>query len=143
MAGEIATLNTMDLAAKVQERVRGALVDLIPEDAWKAMIQREIKLWMEGETAKNNSYDSYNNRSAIEPGIRRIVRAELESMFAANVKALLASEDWAGVWQGGKNTVGPEIAKLITENAAEILSGMLKSSISQVVHQMQFGGGPR
>lgn len=143
MAGEIATINTMDLAAKVQERVRGALVDLIPEDAWKAMIQREIKLWMEGEPAKNNNYDSYNNRSAIEPGIRRIVRAELESMFATNVKALLASEEWGGVWEGGKKTVGPEIAKLITENAAELLSGMLKASIASVIAQMQFGQGVR
>lgn len=137
-ANVLTTVNTIDLAAKVQERVRGALVDLIPEDAWKAMIQREITLWMNGQTGRgSHGYGGYE--PTIEPGIRRIVRAELETMFKARVSELLASPEWAGTWEEGKKTVGSEIAKLITENAPEILSAMLKQSIAQVVSNMQMG----
>lgn len=138
MTEDIVKFDATKLAEQVQARVRGAITDLIPEDAWQQMIQREIKLWIEGAPSVGiEGYKGY--RHGIEPGIRAVVRQELENKLRANVTETLKSNEWAGGWVGGRQQIGEEVKKLIVENAPQLLNAMLGSAIQQMVNSMTHG----
>ncbi len=74
------------IGEKVSDRIRASFVDLIPEDAWKAMVQKEIVTFTEGVQ------EPYGRGTKPSP-LQSIIRAELESRFKAEViKAMDAQE---------------------------------------------------
>ncbi|MFI5296498.1 MAG: hypothetical protein ACHREM_00250 [Polyangiales bacterium] len=133
-----AAFDPRKLAQQVQERVRGTIADLMPEDAWQAMIQREIKLWIDGAPATRSNFDS---RQEVPPGVRAVVQDVLKTMMKEKVREALNSPEWAGFWDGNKQMIGPEVEKLVVTCAPEILRGILTDAVANVVRGIQYSIG--
>lgn len=116
----------------IRDKIRGAMLDIIPDEQWEALIKAEMHQFMNDRSIGNG----YNER--IEPaGFKKIVRELLEEDAKLRVKAFLASPEWRGQWLNNDESVSDAVKKYVMENAGEILNAWVGRAVQQVVSQMQ------
>lgn len=77
------------LKDRVSDQIRSSFVELIPEDAWKQMVQREID-WFTKEEVRQTGY--YQERTLPSPLVI-LIRSELERMFKERLASELAKPE--------------------------------------------------
>lgn len=128
MAEEIEKFDPSKLVDRVRERVQNTFAELIPEEQWKALVQKEINAFL---TSHNDGYGHER-----ESGLRQLVHSELRKKLGEILSVEFKSEKWALHWDGQRQQVGKEVERIIIDNAPEILSAMLRQSIQVIVSQM-------
>lgn len=121
-------LDSAKILETVREKVRSAIIDAIPEEAWKEMVAREIKDFTTG------SSDRYSPRAS---GLSLVVKSVMEEETKKRVRDALAGPDWAPYWGGQTATIGPEMTKLISECGPAILQAMLSQAVQSIMLNAQ------
>lgn len=133
MSGEVSTYDPAKLMDAVRDRIKAEFVSLIPEDAWKKLVDAEVKKFF--ETTADNGYSQ--NRTFPSP-FGKIVWEELDKETRVRVKALLESSEWAEEWDGqGGRRASETVKKLITEKSGEILTNVIGGAIQQTIEAMR------
>lgn len=132
MAGEIEKFDPSKLVDQVRERIRNTFAELIPEDEWKKLVQREIAYFLQETRTRRNSY---GNEIVERGALGELVDRELTAMLKELIKDEFASSKW-NVWRdGNKQCIGTEVEKLILKNAPAILSALLGQSLQSLMSQ--------
>lgn len=120
----------------IRDKIRGAMLDIIPTEQWDALIKAEMHSFM-NDTVEKRAYGESLTRPA---GFKRIVHELLEEDAKVRVKALLSSPEWMEKWGTGPNDkeASEAVKAYVTENAGKILNAWVGSAIQQVVQQMQY-----
>lgn len=135
---EITKFDPNKLVDRVRERVRGTIADLIPEDAWTAMVKKEIDLFLKETTRE--AYNFNRNHERIPSGLATAVHDVLEEETKKRVKAILDSPEWGANWMV-EGQVSNAVKDLVVKHAPEIVQSLLGNAVQQFVQNMRNGMG--
>jgi len=133
MAGEIEKFDPSKLVDQVRERIRNTFAELIPEEEWKRLIQREVTFFLQAAVTRKNSY----GRDYVERGaIGMLVDDELTAMLKEMIKKELEGPDWSAWFDGQKMHIGPQLKETLEAAApamfAQIISTVMRDLASNV-----------
>lgn len=106
-------MNTDTIKDKIRERIQKEFVELIPEEAWKALVEGEIKWFMTDTTS--GSYH-HNGPSPL----RDMVRRELENRFREDVRNQLTAMPMGSWDTDGKMEASEAVKDLVKGIAPEL-----------------------
>lgn len=111
----------------VVERIRAAFSELMPDEQWTALVQREIANF----TQADNSYKG-SGRSSLQSMIHKA----LEAKFAKQIDAALASPEFATVWGACGEEPSEGIKNIVRALTPEIIQAaygsMFQASVQHV-----------
>lgn len=118
-------MNTDTIRDKIRERIQKEFVELIPQEAWQALVEGEIKWFMADTTS--GSY----RQSGPSP-LRVMIRVELENKFKEDVLNQLALMQ--GSWgRDGEMEAGDAVKEMVKGIAPELwkiaVSGIVQRAI--------------
>ena len=119
----------------IKERIQKEFVSLIPDEAWKKLVQGQIDWFM---TRPNKSYHSSSKYDPAPLDI--LVRKELEKMFSETIVNYINTE-MSGVWdQHGDPAPTEAIKKMVKEIAPEIweiaIAGIITRAVDGLKNQI-------
>ena len=124
----------------IRNKIRRAILDVIPQDQWDAMIRAEMHAFMNDTTTR----DQWGHTKHTEARIRVIARELLEADARKRVNALLSSPEWSAKWDTTGDTEASDAVKAyLEENAGKILNKWVGTAIQQVVNQIAYVQVPR
>ena len=102
---EVATMD--DLKTKITDRVKSSFVELIPEEAWRAMVGKEIERFT----------TEYREHNTDKPSsLQALIREELTSRLKTQIKEELGKANYQK-FEG----MAPEFIKEVIKEAAPAL----------------------
>lgn len=135
MSNEISPLASVQ--EKIQDKIKAEFVNLIPDEMWSSMVNSVID-----DFTNDVKLDSYGRRDQqyVSP-IKKMIRAEIDAMAQAAVKAELERLG-AGHWDSmGRQVAGEAMKTLVAEHFNDILasvqSGMVNMAVFHAVNQMR------
>lgn len=135
----LATFDVEKINEAIRAKVRLAFLEAIPEDAWKAMIEKEIKVFID---PKERNY-SYNSDRYQPSDFSRVVNEELTKWLRERMLKYLDSDEWRGKWENdpltglGHESMSKGVQKIVVEKAGEIVAGILGGAIQSAIIQMR------
>ena len=133
MASEaIRQFNPSDYVEMIRGKIRGVLLEVVPDEQWDEMIRKEIQTFFELRT-EDRSYGYSVRTSGFRMACEDILKREVQE----RVLAALKSPEWDGYWDGQRQTIGPKLAELLQQQAAGIFNAWLGSVLQGVLHGMQ------
>lgn len=96
MAEEIVKFDPSKLVDQVRERIQNTFAELIPEEEWKKLVQREIDEFLKPRRVTKNSW---GNEVFEEGSFARLINAELSAMLKKLIADELATEKWHPWWK--------------------------------------------
>ena len=114
MTKELQTINQ-----KIAEKVGKELIDLIPEDEWKRIIDHEIAVF------KQNTLPNI---------IQEMLKESYLSKVKVTVDKLTQSTKWDVETQ---QQINNELEKFIAASASQIFAGMLSPSIQMILQDLR------
>jgi hypothetical protein len=134
---EIAKPNTANIAEALKDRIRLELLDVIPQDTWKAMLLAETKAFLEGPPVRNDAY--YNGQSRqTTSGFQDIVRHALENELKKRMAEYFGTPEWRMVWDSTTNQMvpGAMLQKAISDAAPGLMQAFFTSAATDIVTAM-------
>jgi len=128
---DLAPYDPAKIMDAVRDRIKAEFVSLIPEDAWKGLVDAEVKKFFEAprEDHYSRGYPS---------DFQRTVWGCLEVEVKKRVKEYLDSPEWLEEWSNnGKPLASEAIKKVLIDNAPAVLANILGSAMQQTLSQMR------
>lgn len=128
-----------DVQTKLKEKVQGAMVDLIPDEAWDEFIKKAWASFTEStlETGRNGYHGHTPARDA---ELLTMIKSEMRAVLKAKVST------WAEVWSNSAEA--DETAQASIEAVAEaagrgLLEGLKRNIIQDALMSMQLESSQR
>ncbi len=118
----------------IREKIRGHIVEAVPDEAWDAMIREEMDRFMTDRVVERSGYSS---RETIPSGARQVIVRVMTADIEAKMKALLSSPEWAGQWTMDKVVAGELVGKLMVKHGGEIMNAWLETVMQQTLNGMR------
>jgi hypothetical protein len=131
MSTDLSTQVVPNLKDVVTDRVRAEFVRLIPDEAWKAMVEKELKFFT---TATADQY----NRGPVQSPVQVMIRDELRKLIADGIKKELETEAFRAAWDGQRHVVGPAIKEMLKELAPEMVGAMFAGVVQTATDQLRY-----
>jgi hypothetical protein len=128
---DLAPYDPAKIMDAVRDRIKAEFVSLIPEDAWKGLVDAEVKKFFEAprEDHYSRGYPS---------DFQRTVWGCLEVEVKKRVQEYLASPEWSQTWtDAGKPMASEAIKKILTDNASAVLTNVLGAAMQVALEQMK------
>ena len=127
---ELAAYDPEKLMDSVKAKIRSEFVNLMPDSAWSALVKKSMDSFFD---KKQDYYGRQQSQSEFDTLVVKLVNEDAQK----RIQAILAGPAWASQWENGEQLVSEAMAKLITENAAQIVARLLGQAMQGVVSQMQ------
>lgn len=120
---KIQTLDLTDAADQIRDKIKLAFVDAIPDEQWKAMIQGELKKFMESRI----TYGGYRNETPTKspPEFEVMAQAELKKHMAEQLADRIKGTDY--IPDG--HTFETLIVKWMDDNHKKLMDEMLQNML--------------
>lgn len=135
---DVVKFDTNALKTRISERIRGNFIELIPDEAFDALVTAEIK---DFTSIQNRSGYSSNDRYS---DLQKMIKDELRDRYRALIKQKFDDpEFFKQVWnqecqgESVEGIIGDNINKFIEENAGVLLMNMFKPMISQLMFNVR------
>lgn len=129
MSNDSAAFDPNTIKARVEERIRQTIGDLVPEHAWQGLIEHHIDAFFRDKQARQGTYGP---EVRVPSYLERVVNEEMEKLTRAKVKAYLDEHFETQVWDKEQRAY-EAISKIVVENAPEILTNILRREIADVL----------
>ncbi len=106
------------LRDKISDRIRSSFVELIPEEAWKAMVQKEI------------------NKFMLE-GLPKLIREELRERLSKVLKEELEKPEYCGYWVGNGERPSEAVMEITKQLTPDFITAMWGSVIQKCVEEIR------
>lgn len=116
------------IADRVTERIRASFIDLIPEDAFKKMVEREIE-----------RFQTHHGGAQNATPLQQMIQEELRKRFYAAMTELLASDEYAHMWDGNRQRAGNAVQQLVKELVPDLVQGMFEGIVQNAVSTLKYG----
>lgn len=128
-----------DLKATVSDRIKSTFVSLIPEDQWKALVDKEIGVFFAPKDS--NGYGRERKTSPFQD----IVAQELEARFRADVLTAISEGGYLSTYYVNNGLVPSDAVKLLTEKLAPVIvqnmfGGFVQNAVMAVERTLSQGG---
>lgn len=155
----------------VKDRIKSTFVSLIPDDAWEAMVEKEIYVFTTGrielkskcnydkkDENGNYVYDYWEERTPytgrevkdnygrkqyddISP-LQAMIREQLRQKFEEDLKAYLNGEEYQATYdEYGAVQVGKAIEDVLIKNTDTIFKNFMASVMQKAFDQMRYSIG--
>jgi len=131
-------LQTVDVMKTVREKIQDSFVNLIPQDKWDDLIQKEINDFMDA-SYDNQSYNDYHRVTKF----KQLVRSELEKNAKDYIFTYITERYKEKGWdyKSNKLMINKEIEKIIVENGDKIFAGVIQVFVQNAINNMS-GSNP-
>lgn len=130
MAEEIAKFDPASLGDKLKDRIKNSIADLIPEDTWIAMMQKEIDSFFKETVVTKDRWGDHTS----EPGtFRKVFREVMTEVTRKHLVEFLNGPEFQPVWSNVGMLAGEGVKKMATEAAPAIVESLLSSALQQFV----------
>lgn len=131
---DITPFNPVSYAEKLRDKIKSALVDIVPDEQWADLIKKEVEAFF----AKKNVTRNYNNQiSDSESEFSAIARQVLGEEAKKHIRAELETPGWADVWDNGRLAGSESLRKLLMENAPLIIASAFDGTFQAVLQQVR------
>ncbi len=117
METEMVTMNT--LKDKITDRIKDSFIDLVPEEAWRGMVEKEIANFIEPNK------DHYNK--TIPSPLQSLIHDELTRRFEVAIRAELDSHPLCGI--------DGEASEFIKEVIKKVSPALVEGLFSEIVQR--------
>lgn len=124
---EVAPFKPVDVADKIRDRIQSSFVDLIPQDAWDAMIKGAID-----EFTHKPAGDSLSNYQPKPSKIQQMISRAIEERFRESMNAELNKPEYSGIWTA-QGSLPSEMATEIAKAAAPQLQAAFFAQMTQML----------
>lgn len=114
--------NLSSVQEKLQERIRSQFVELIPEEVFAAMIEKEIQTFMSKD-------------------LPELVKKVAGERVIVLIKAEFAKPEWAETWSGDSHSWQPSelVKKILEDSAPKLVQAMFGNMAAQIVQATRNG----
>lgn len=128
-------IDAASLAQKLKDKIHLDLVELMPDEVWKRLLQDHIHAFL---TEQPPGPGHWHDRDKPRPPLlREVVHQVLSEIAREKLREMLHSDEWRGFWSDGKEMASVRIEEIIKENAADILFSVLQQSFQGVISSMR------
>jgi len=140
MGNEVVQFNMDDVKKRIEETIKASFVMMMPEDSWKALVNKEIYNFMQPDT-------NYNKNSTYLSPLSKLIIEELMAFTRIKIQQELNQPEWQGTWEsvsvGGKtvSSLAPSeiVRSIIQENMAQFIIAAHGGLVQQIVQNMRNG----
>lgn len=125
MATEVEKFDPGTLRDKISERIRTSFVDLIPEDAWRDMVQREINWFLTDEDRMGYGHVQEKRPSPL----RALIGQELERRWKAKLVDELNKPEYGSDWSNEGESPREAIQEIIRQSSDALMKSMFGSIV--------------
>jgi hypothetical protein len=131
MSNELAHFNPSNYAEAIRQKIKIAMLEVIPEEQWRKMIEAEIRGYIEPRVGNRYNFDSHRGLSEFEKDVRYACAQEIE----ARMKAYFATPEWASEWDSdnGRLKVGQKVEEFLLKNSSQILTSWLGQAFQNMI----------
>lgn len=122
---------------KIQERIRGMVVDLIPEEQWNTLVEQQVEYFFRDPPTRQDYGKTVRGHGPLV--LKELIQEEVESRLRVLVKEELDKPQWRGNIQWMDNaeihSPGSAVNAFLKQNLSEIVSlaiGHLVSGTAQM-----------
>ena len=120
----------------VKDKIKAEFINLIPEDAWKAMVKTEVDRYFKTAIDRN-----YSNHNQYYTPFATLVHNELQDHCKAKFKEFLGTPEFnSNEWKDGQQVMSEAVKKFIVENSGEVMANffgnMMQSALMSIRTQM-------
>ncbi len=126
---EIMKVSTETIKEKITNKIREGFVNLIPDEQWDALVQGELDNFT--CATSNGIYGSK------ESPLKIMIREGIEEIFRKKVADELSKPEWSDMYTDGRNIASELVSKIVKENAAELVEGLMGSFTQNVVMKVR------
>ena len=129
MNDKLEKLDLSDAAGKIRERIQAAFVEIIPTAQWQAMIEAEIKKFV--EPTRIRQYVSHGDWVAGPSELEKLVLVEAQKRALALVQKVLAENEWFG--DIGSTDPQFRVSVMVKQYLAENHHGIIQAALQAFV----------
>ncbi len=132
---DIVAFDPAKLKERISDVVKGTFLDLIPPEAFKTMVDTELKNFFEKPSIKTKVItDNYNGRMRVDreealTPFQEMVRNEIDDLVRAKLNKELGEDPFMSDWQN--NYSAGQMAKTITAELAPQMVTALFANMTQ------------
>lgn len=118
MTDAVERWNPNQFKDKVEQRIKEAFVELIPEEAFKEMVSSAIDNFTTGRVYKAKDYHGREQEHYQASGLERIVEEILKKEVENRLREILQSPTWGKTYEG---VMGDKLLELVTKATPAII----------------------
>ena len=118
----------------IKARIKQEFLNLLPDEMFTNMVRDALKGFQQATTYRKYTNGPLQTRPA---EFNTIVLEEYREWVKGQMKLVLESEEWQGVWGDGHEMATEAITKLLTENAAAVVASVLGSAMQSTLVSMR------
>jgi hypothetical protein len=134
MTQAIEPFNPQSYAEKLRDKIKSALVDIVPDEQWERLIKAEIETFFRSTTRDTRSYQW---TETVPSDFQSVTRRILTEEACKRVKEMLNEPEWTSVWADGRVLAGQKITDILVANAGPILAAWVGQSFQMAVDQFK------
>jgi len=126
---EIATMSTIQ--QKVSEKIKSQFLELIPDEAFAQMVEKELKAFTEDKPG-----DRWTNTR--KSPLSDMIELEIKNQFQAKVRSILSQPEFQAKWDNHNRVVASDaVTDLLKKSAPDILALMIGTISQQIVENFR------
>jgi hypothetical protein len=125
---DIVKVDTKSIGDRLHDKVRSSLLDILTDEEWRAMVQREVEKFCTDHEVK----DHYGHITKQESDLGKIVKTELELVAKQKLQETLQKDEWVGTTEH----VSEVIQSMLEKNASKIVRDLIADLFQNAVDQM-------
>ena len=117
-------------ADKVKDKIQAAVIELIPDEQWKGMIEAEINRFMQPRSEYGKNYPA---------PLTKMIRDEIDNVMRERLQESLKSGELRPVWDPDKgvDVTQDMVREAVKENAPELMAALLSNLMASTLSEMQ------
>jgi hypothetical protein len=141
MSDAIVRFDPNTLKDRISDRIKNSFVELVPEDAWKALVQAELDKFFKPQFVKHG----YNDVKEEPSELSKIISAEIRERLMKAVEIELDKPEYQDKWNSGlQKNVGGDFAnavckELTNELVSSLFNGIVQSAVQRLRSELQNG----
>lgn len=125
----------------VKERVKAVYVALIPDEAWQAMVKKEVD-WFLNPPVERDQYGNTVYRPAVPGSLTALVRTALGEIAQQQIKEFFAQPAWKVEYNdAATGRIPSAIAALVDQHMPEILRSLFGNALANVLSRVDMHVG--
>lgn len=117
----------------IRDKIRGAMLDIIPTEQWDALIRAEMTSFMTDRVERRQYGEDVRHEAEFKKIVRDILRENAEKQ----VRTLLDQPEWQMHFNGQAHEASDQIKELVLKHSGEILSNWIGMAMQNVVMMMR------
>ena len=136
MADEVVKFDPSTLMQGVKDRIKSTFVSLVPDEAWEAMVKKEVDEYFKPRERYENGYSVNNKIYKSEFDV--LVRQLLEEESKKRVADFIKEKEFTEVWDTkGQKVAATALEEIIVKNSGAILVNILQQSFQAKLYQFE------